>query len=74
MYVRITVEPRSASVNVSCQDIVTGKKAYLDIGSMYTCILHNYDATPGEHTIQVTVVDQRTGYKQTKRVTFTLSA
>jgi hypothetical protein len=71
--IRITVEPRSANVNVSCRDLSTGKRLLFDIGSMYTCYIPNYDATAGKHTVQVTVVEQETGYKQTRKVSFTLT-
>ena len=74
VYVRITIEPRSANVNVSCRDLSTGKRLLFDIGSMYTCYIPNYDATAGKHTVQITVVEQGTGYKQSKSLSFTLTA
>jgi hypothetical protein len=74
VYVRITIEPRSANVNVSCRDLSTGKRLLFDIGSMYTCYIPNYDATAGKHTVQITVVEQGTGYKQSKGLSFTLTA
>jgi hypothetical protein len=74
VYVRITIEPRSANVNVSCRDLSTGKRLLFDIGSMYTCYIPNYDATAGKHTVQITVVEQETGYKQSKSLSFTLTA
>ena len=72
--VHVTVDPSSATVNVSCKDLSTGKRVYLDIGSTYTCILQGYDAIAGKHTIQATVIEQRTGYTQSKSISFTLTA
>jgi hypothetical protein len=72
--VRIRIDPDSADVNVVCRDLSTGKQVGLDIGSRYTCILQNYDASAGTHTIEASITARGSGYTKSKSVSFTLTA
>jgi hypothetical protein len=72
--IKITIDPDTADVSVACQDLSTGKRVPLDIGSRYYCDLPSYDATSGTHTVQVSVTARSSGYTRTKSISFTLTA